>query len=79
MPRGFWEESLGFHIGPWGFWVGPYRPLRVRYRRTETFHVLRIRIGPGVKKEEVKARMVEPGILEIERPRRVRGEEIPIE
>ena len=79
MPREFWEEFLGFHIGPWGLWVGPHRPFRVRYHRTETSHILRIRIRPEVKKEEVKARLIEPGILEIEWPRKVRGEEIPIE
>jgi len=32
-----------------------------------------------VKKEEIKVQLIEPGVLEIEWPRRIRGEEIPIE
>jgi len=37
-----------------------------------------LRINPEVKKEEIKARLTEPGILEIEWPR-IKGEEIPVE
>jgi len=79
MSEEFWDEFFSFHIGPWGFWAGPRMPFRVRYRRTETSHILRIRIGPDVKKEEIKARLIEPGVLEIRWPRKIRGEEIPIE
>jgi len=78
VPDEFWDEPFGLRLGPWGFWAGPYRPFGVRYSRTEASHILRIRIRPTVKKEEVKVRMVEPGVLEVEWPRR-RGEEIPIE
>jgi len=46
--------------------------------RTETSHLLQIRIGPAVKKETIKVRLVRPGLLEIEWPR-VQGEEIPID
>lgn len=78
MPRDFWENCFNFHIGPWGLWFGPYRPFRVRYRRTEKSHILRIYLNRDVKREEIKARLVEPGVLEIEWPAE-RGEEIPIE
>lgn len=37
--------------------------------RTETSNTLRIRIDPEIKKEEIKARLVRPGLLEIEWPR----------
>jgi hypothetical protein len=71
-----WEE-FGFRFGPFemGFsGLGQF----IKRTRTETSHVLRIRIDPAVKKEEIKARLVRPGHLEIEWPRH-KGEDIPIE
>jgi hypothetical protein len=79
MPREFWEDFFSFHFGPWGVYFGPYKPFKISYRRTAKTHVLRLKIDPEVKKDEIKARLVEPGILEIEWPRKIRGEEIPIE
>jgi hypothetical protein len=38
----------------------------------------RIRLDSAVKKEEIKVRLVKPGLLEIEWPRAT-GEEIPVE
>jgi len=70
-----WEE-FGIKIGPFGFHgIGG----RVRYCRTESSHLLRIRIDPDIRKEEIKARLIKPGVLEIEWPRRFKGEEIPVE
>jgi hypothetical protein len=71
-----WDD-FGVHAGPFGVGVG--RTGRgVRYTRTNTSHVLRIRLDSAVKKEEIKVRLVEPGLLEIEWPRAT-GEEIPVE
>ncbi len=50
----------------------------VRYSRTETAHVLRIRLGSAVEKGDVEVRLVEPGVLEIEWPRKVKGQPIPV-
>lgn len=73
-----------------GDWGGPRNPLwpvwvgftgvgrTVRYARTETSHILRIRIDPDAKKQDIKVRLVKPGLLEIEWPR-TKGEEIPLE
>ena len=73
----FWS-NFGIQFGPMGF--GCFGPNRfVSYGRTETSHVLRLRIDPDVKKEEIKARLVKPGAVEIEWPRRIEGEEIPVE
>lgn len=44
----------------------------------EAWEQFGIRIDPEVKKEEIKARLIKPGLLEIEWPR-AKGEEIPIE
>jgi hypothetical protein len=76
MSEEAWEE-FGFRIGP--FEIG-FSGLAqsIKHTQTETSHILRIRIDPGVKKEEIKARLVRPGLLEIEWPR-AKGEEIHVE
>jgi hypothetical protein len=76
MAEETWEE-VGLRFGP--FEVG-FSGLGqcTKHTRTETSQLLRIRIDPTVKKEEIKARLVRPGLLEIEWPRS-RGEDIPVE
>jgi len=72
-----WSD-FGIHMGPFGF--GLWGPRRcVRYSRTENSHILRIRIGSQVSKEHIKVRLIKPGVLEIEWPRRTEGQEIPVE
>ncbi|MBI5166318.1 MAG: hypothetical protein HY998_01075 [candidate division NC10 bacterium] len=73
----FWED-FGIRIGPLGIGLHGLGKF-VRYSRTEASHILRIRIDPEIKKGEIKARLVKPGLLEIEWPRKVEGEEVPIE
>jgi hypothetical protein len=71
-----WED-FGIHVGPFELGVG--RTGRsVRYVRTDTSHVLHIRLDPAVKKEEIEFRLVKPGLLEVEWPRATE-EEIPVE
>lgn len=70
-----WDD-FGIHVGPFGF-CGTGRA--VRYSRTENSHILRLKINRDVKKEEIKVRLVKPGVLEIEWSRRAKGEEIPVE
>jgi len=73
-----WWEDFGFKFGPFGF--GFHLPMRgVKYSRTDTSHILRLRIDPEIKKDQIKARLVKPGLLEIEWPRTVKGEDIPID
>ncbi len=70
-------EAFGIRIGSGGIDItSPGQG--ITQTQTETSHLLRIRIDPAVKKETIKARLVSPGLLEIEWPR-VQGEEIPIE
>ena len=70
--------DFGVHMGPFGFgFWGPRR--RIKYSRTEDSHILRLRLNPHVKKEQIKVRLVEPGVLEIEWPRAVKGEDIPVQ
>jgi hypothetical protein len=76
MTEETWEE-FGFRFGPFGF---SFRSVGqcTKYTLTETSHLLRIRIDPSVRKEEIKARLIRPGLLEIEWPRS-KGEEISVE
>ena len=69
-------EDFGIRFGPFGVAVGGAG--RVRYRSTEKSHVLRIRLGAEVQKQDIKVRLVKPGVLEIEWPRS-QGEEILVE
>lgn len=73
-----WEEFLGFSFGPWRLGAS-FGPFRARYARTQDSHLLRLRIPSHLKREEIKVRLVEPGVLEVEFPRKARGEEIPVE
>jgi hypothetical protein len=70
-------EAFGIRIGPFGIDINSPGQA-ITHMQTETSHLLRIRIDPAVQKETIKARMVSPGLLEIEWPRAT-GEEIPIE
>jgi hypothetical protein len=76
MAEETWED-FGFRFGPFEFGVSGLGQF-TKHTRTETSHIIRIRIDPAVKKEEIKARLVRPGLLEIEWPRS-KGEEIPVE
>jgi len=76
----FWE-NFGIKIGPYG--IGLHGPTKfhrhIKYARTDKSHLLKIKIDPEIKKEEIKARLLKPGVIEIEWPRREKGEDIPID
>jgi hypothetical protein len=74
----FWDD-FGFHFGPFRFTPGAFIGGNVRYNRTDDSHLLRIRIHPDIKKEQIKVRLVQPGVIELEWPRQKRGEEITVE
>jgi hypothetical protein len=76
MAEDFWGE-FGVRIGPFGISVGSLGQA-ITHTRTETSHLLRIRMSPEVKKEAITVRLVRPGLLEIEWPRST-GEEIRID
>ena len=73
-----WKDLLAFRLGPFRMGAS-FEPHRVHYSRTKDSHLLSIRISPEVKKEEIKVRLMKPGVLEIEWPRKIKGEEIPVE
>jgi hypothetical protein len=76
MSKDAWG-TFGIRIGPFGIDINSPGQA-ITHTRTETSPLLQIRIDPAVKKQTIKARLVRPGLLEIEWPQ-VQGEEIPIE
>ncbi len=72
-----WED-FDIRIGPfrWGI-HGIGR--NIRYTRTEDRHLLRIRINPDIKKEEIKARLLKPGLVELSWPIKKKAEDIPVD
>ena len=55
-----WEDLFDIKIGPFG--MGAYfglRPFKVRYSRTSDSHLLRFQINRHVRKEEIKAILVD--------------------
>jgi hypothetical protein len=76
MAKDAWE-ACGFRFGPFAVGFSGLGHVLTQ-TRTETSHILRIRVDPAVKREAINARPIQPGILEIEWPRS-RGEDIPVE
>jgi len=74
----YWDE-MGFPFGPFPFGRGWWLRSNINYNRTESSHQLRIRINPAVQKSEIKVRLLKPGVIEIEWPRRTTAEEITLE
>jgi hypothetical protein len=72
------EDFFDFRFGPFHM-SGSSRPFQVRYERTAESHVVQLKLRSDIKKEEIKVRLQEGGILEITWPRRAQGEDIPID
>ncbi len=72
------EDFVDFRFGPFHMGVFP-RPFRIGYSRTSDSHIVRLKLREDVSKEEIKVRLQEGSVLEIEWPRRVRGEDIPVD
>jgi hypothetical protein len=71
--------DFGINVGPISVGVvGPYK--LVKYTQTEDSHVICVDLAREIPKEQIKVRLVEPGILEIEWPRiKGQGQDIPVE
>jgi HSP20 family molecular chaperone IbpA len=72
------EDFFDFRFGPFHM-SGFSRPFQVRYERTSESHVVQLKLRPDIKKEDIKVRLQEGGVLEIAWPRRVSGEDISVE
>ena len=72
------EDFFDFRFGPFHM-SGFSRPFQVGYERTAESHIVKLKLRPNIKKEAIKVRLQEGGILEIEWPRSAAGEDIPVE
>ena len=73
-----WEDFFDFRFGPFHM-SGFSRPFQVGYERTSEHHIVTLKLRPEIKKADIKVRLQEGGVLEIEWPRRAAGEDIPID
>ncbi len=75
-----WEDLFDFRFGPLRMGFGPsLKPFKAHYSRTKESHIIRLRLDPELKKEDLKVRLLKGGTLEIEWPRKEEEEEIEVE
>jgi hypothetical protein len=78
MTFGDFEDFFDFRFGP--FHMGSSsRPFKVGYSRTSDSHIVKLKLRQDINKEDLKVRLQEGGVLEIEWPRTIKGEDIPID
>ena len=74
------EDFFDFDFGVGGVQVGIVpRPFRIRYSRTSESHIVALKLREDVKKEDIKVRLREGGVLEVEWPRKGKAETIEVE
>lgn len=72
------EDVFDFRFGPFHMQSGFGRPFQVGYERTSESHIVKLKLRPDITKADVKVRLLEGGVLEIEWPRQKKGEDIPV-
>ncbi len=72
------EDFFDFRFGPLHMGISP-RPFKIGYSRTSESHLLKLKLKEDIRKEDVKVRLLEDGVLEVEWPRKTKGEDIPVE
>jgi hypothetical protein len=73
------EDFFAFQFGPFHMSSGFARPFQVGYARTSESHIVKLKLRPDIKKEDLKVKLQEGGVLEIAWPRKTTGEDIPID
>ncbi len=74
------EDLFDFDFGFGGIQVGVVpRPFRIRYSRTSDSHIVALKLREDIKKEDIKVRLRDSGVLEIEWPRKGKAENIEVE
>jgi len=74
-----YRDTTDFRFGPFHMSSGFARPFQVEYSRTAERHIVKLKLRPDIKKEDLRVRLQEGGVLEIEWPRKTPGEDIPVE
>ena len=71
-------DFFAFRFGPFQM-GGSARPFDVGYSTTSDSHVVTLKLRKDVERKDIKVRLLEGGVLEIEWPRCLKGEDIPVE
>jgi hypothetical protein len=72
------EDFFDLRFGP--FQVSGFsRPFKVGYSRTPDSHIVKLNLRKDLEKKDIKVRLQEGGVGEIEWPRSSKAEDIPID
>ncbi len=72
------DDFFDFRFGPFQM-SGFSRPFRVGYTRTSESHIVKLKLRKDIDKKDIKVRLKEDGLLEIEWPQSSKAEDIPID
>ena len=72
------DDIFDFRFGPFQM-SGFSRPFKVGYSRTSDSHIVKLKLRKDIEKKDIKVRLQEGGVLEIEWPRSSKAEDIPID
>ena len=72
------DDFFDFRFGPFQM-SGFSRPFRVGYSRTSDRHIVKLKLRKDIEKKDIKVRLKEDGVLEIEWHRSSKSEDIPID
>ena len=72
------DDFFDLRFGPFQM-SGFSRPFRVGYSRTSDSHIVKLKLQRNIEKKDIKVRLQEDSVLEIEWPRSTKGEDIPID
>ncbi len=72
------DDFFDFRFGPFQM-SGFSRPFRVGYTRTSESHIVKLKLRKDIDKKDIKVRLKEDGLLEIEWPQSSNAEDIPID
>ncbi len=72
------DDFFDLRFGPFQM-SGFARPFKVGYSKTSNSHIVKLKLRKELEKKDIKVRLQEGGVLEIEWPRSSKAEDIPID
>ena len=72
------DDFFDFRFGPFQM-SGFSRPFKVGYSRTFDSHIIKLKLRKDIEKKDIKVRLKEDSVLEIEWPHSSKAEDIPID
>lgn len=72
------DDFFDFRFGHFQM-SGFSKPFKVGYSRTSDSHIVKLKLQKDIEKKDLKVRLQEGGVLEIEWPCSIKAEDIPID